>query len=60
MALSVREHTIEKKKARHIPMPVRRISLVPVIRWAKNFERAASFVKTERLIEASRTRHSNA
>lgn len=42
------------------PCPVCRISLVPVIRWAKNFERAASLVNKERLTEASRTKHSSA
>lgn len=42
------------------PCPVCRISLVPVIKWAKNLERAASFVNKERLIEASRTKHSSA
>lgn len=42
------------------PCPVCRISLVPVIKWAKNLERAASFVNKERLTEASRTKHSSA
>lgn len=42
------------------PCPVCRISLVPVIKWARNFERAASFVNKDRLTEASRTKHSSA
>lgn len=42
------------------PCPVCRISLVPVIKWAKNLERAASFVNKDRLTEASRTKHSSA
>jgi hypothetical protein len=36
-----------------IPCPVCRISLVHVIKWAKNLEWAASFVNKERLTEAS-------
>lgn len=36
------------------------MSLVPVIKWAKNLERDASFVNKERLTEASLTKHSNA
>lgn len=42
------------------PCPVCRITLVPVIKWAKNLERAASFVNKERLTDASRTKHSSA
>lgn len=42
------------------PCPVCKISLVPVIKWARNFERAASFVNKDRLTEASRTKHSSA
>lgn len=70
---SINNHSIAtqhqySKKAKEIkrrdkpttPCPVCRISLVPVIKWAKNLERAASFVNKERLTEASRTKHSSA
>lgn len=43
-----------------IPAPVRKISLVPVIRCAKYLERVASVVNKERLTEANRTKHSSA
>ena len=43
-----------------IPSPDWRISLVPVIKWAKNMERAASFANKERLTDASLTKHSSA
>lgn len=43
-----------------IPFPVCKTSLLPVIRWAKNFERAASLVNKERLTDANLTKHSNA
>jgi hypothetical protein len=42
-----------------IPCPAYRISLVLVVKWAKNLEHAASFVNKERLIKASGTKHSS-
>lgn len=44
----------------HVPWPACKISFVPVIRWARNFERAASFENRERLTEANLTKHSRA
>jgi len=42
------------------PWPVRSISLVPSIRWERNWDLAGSSTKILRLTEASRTRHSKA
>jgi hypothetical protein len=42
-----------------IPYPICKISLVLVIKWAKNLKYAASFVNKECLIEASGIKHSS-
>jgi hypothetical protein len=42
-----------------IPCPICRISLVLVVKWAKNLEHAASFVNKEHLIKVSGTKHSS-
>lgn len=47
-------------KIKHVPWPACKISLHPVIKWARNFDRAASFENNERLTEAKRTKHSRA